>query len=108
MNRSAISGTNTTNFTATKQLFLSNPITSLWRFEVVYTFLTGRSSSALNFDINQPPRNGACSIDPRNGTTSTLFNISCVGWDDVDGIKDYSLYSKSVSVFLDIQYLLIF
>ena len=98
MNRSTIPGANTTNFTATKELFLSNPNTSLWRFEVVYTFPTGRSSSALNFDINQPPHNGTCSIDPRNGTTSTLFNISCIGWNDTDGIKDYSLYSKSVFI----------
>ncbi|CAF4019148.1 unnamed protein product, partial [Adineta steineri] len=31
-------GTNTSNFTATDQLFLNNLQISLWRFEVVYTF----------------------------------------------------------------------
>ena len=89
-------GGDTTNFTSSNQLFLSHQSTTLWRFEVVYTFPTGRSSSALNFDINQPPFNGTCSIDPRNGTTSTLFNISCINWFDDDGIKDYSFYSKSI------------
>ncbi|CAF4450350.1 unnamed protein product, partial [Adineta steineri] len=33
-------GTNTSNFTATDLLFLNNLQISLWRFEVVYTFLS--------------------------------------------------------------------
>ena len=61
---------------------------NLWKFEVVYTFLSETSSSALNFIINQPPYNGSCSINPLNGTTSTLFTISCPNWFDADGIKD--------------------
>ncbi|CAF3807836.1 unnamed protein product [Rotaria sp. Silwood1] len=85
-------GSNTSNFTATNKLFLDNPQISLWRFEVVYTFSFETSSSALNFVINQSPYNGSCSIDPRNGTTSTLFTVSCPNWFDEDGIKDYSVY----------------
>jgi len=85
-------GTETTNFTATSQLFLDNPQINLWRFEVVYTFPNETSTSALNFIINQPPINGSCSIDPQNGTTTTLFTVSCPNWYDADGIKDYSLY----------------
>jgi hypothetical protein len=73
-------------------LFLNNPHVSYWRFEVVYTFLSEISSSALNFVVNQPPQNGSCSISPLNGTTSTLFSISCPDWFDQDGIEDYSLY----------------
>jgi hypothetical protein len=88
-----ILGANTSNFTATNQLFLSNPQINLWRFEVVYTFPSATSSSSLNFIINQPPYNGSCSIDPLNGTTSTLFTISCPNWFDEDDIQDYSLYS---------------
>ncbi|CAF4140166.1 unnamed protein product, partial [Adineta steineri] len=41
-------GTNTSNFTATNQLFLSNPQINLWQFEVVYSFLQETSSSSLN------------------------------------------------------------
>jgi len=88
-----ILGTNTSNFTATNELFLDNPQITLWKFEVVYTFTSETSSSALNFIINQPPYNGSCSINPLNGTTSTLFKVSCPDWFDQDGIKDYSLYS---------------
>jgi len=85
-------GINTSNFTATNQLFTSNPNFTYWRFEVVYSFISETSSSALNFVINQPPQNGSCSIDPLNGTTTTLFTITCSNWFDQDGIKDYSLY----------------
>ncbi|CAF3751894.1 unnamed protein product, partial [Rotaria sp. Silwood1] len=85
-------GRNTTNFTATNKLFLENPQINLWRFEVVYALTSETSTSALNFAINQPPYNGSCSINPLNGTTSTLFTVSCPDWFDEDGIKDYSLY----------------
>ncbi len=87
-----ILGTNTSNFTSTNQLFLSNSQINLWQFEVVYISSTETSSSALNFIINQPPFNGSCLIDPLNGTTSSLFTISCSDWFDEHGIKDYSLY----------------
>jgi hypothetical protein len=90
------SGGTTTNFTSTNQLFLSNSQMNLWRFEVVYKFLLATSSSALNFIINPPPFNGSCSINPQNGTTSSLFTISCPNWFDQDGIKDYSLYSMLI------------
>ncbi|CAF1253004.1 unnamed protein product [Adineta steineri] len=91
-------GKNTSNFTATNQLFLNNPQINLWRFEVVYTFLNETSTSALNFIINQPPDNGSCSVNPMNGTTTTLFTILCPGWFDEDGIKDYSLYAWTTDV----------
>jgi hypothetical protein len=82
---------NSSHFTVDQQLFLSNPSIDLWRFEVVYSFPSTKSSSALNFVINQPPSNGSCSIQPENGTTLTLFTVSCPDWFDQDGIKDYSL-----------------
>ncbi len=82
-------GSNTSNFTALNQLFLSNNDTNLWRFEVVYTFPLETSSSALNFIFNQPPYNGSCEISPRNGTTTnTVFPITCPNWFDDDQIKE--------------------
>ena len=88
-------GRNTTNFTATNQLFLENSHVRYWRFEVVYSFVAESSSSALNFVVNQPPSNGSCSISPLQGTTSTLFTVSCPGWLDEDGVKDYALTSHT-------------
>ena len=84
-------GTQTTNFTASNELFLNNLQINLWRLEVVYTFPSESSTSALNFIINRPPYNGSCTISPPNGTTITLFTVSCPDWFDDDGIKDYSL-----------------
>lgn len=92
-------GGNTTNYTAINQLFLENPSQNLWRFEVVYQFATENSSSSLNFIINTPPSNGSCEINPSNGTTNTLFNISCSNWFDDDTIKDYLLYCSFSSSF---------
>lgn len=88
-------GRQTKNFTATNQLFLSNSSIKLWRFEVIYRFVNEIGSSSLNFEINQPPMNGSCSIDLSNGTTTTVFTISCLHWFDEDQIKDYSLYSTN-------------
>ncbi|CAF1689523.1 unnamed protein product, partial [Adineta ricciae] len=50
-------------------------------------------SNTKNFIINQPPANGSCSIDPLNGTITTLFTVTCLNWFDTNGIKDYSLYT---------------
>jgi hypothetical protein len=88
---------NTSNFTATNNLFLDNPLVVYWRFGVVYTFVSGTSSSAISFVMNQPPQNGSCSISPLNGTTSTLFTIVCSNWSDKNGIKDYSFYGEYFS-----------
>ena len=74
-------------------MFLENPLVRYWRFEVVFSFVSETSSSALNFVVNQSPSNGSCSISPLQGTTSTLFTVACPGWFDEDGIKDYTLSS---------------
>ena len=87
-------GINTNNLTVTNQLFLTNSAIQFWRFEVIYSFVNEINvSSSLSFLLNQPPQNGSCSVSPQNGTTSTLFTISCSNWFDEDGIKDYSLYT---------------
>ena len=88
-------GSKTSNFTSTNELFLNYPQINLWRFEVIYSFSGSITSSALNFLLNQSPQNGSCSISPLNGTTSSLFTISCLNWYDEHGIKDYSLYQRS-------------
>ncbi|CAF4399650.1 unnamed protein product, partial [Adineta steineri] len=86
------------NFTATDILYLNNLQISLRRFEVVYTFQSAISTSALNFIINQPPANASCSINPLGGTITTLFTIECPNWYDVDGIQDYSLYAWTTDI----------
>ena len=88
-------GLQSSNFTSTQDLFLQYPQVSFWRFEAIYSFVTEQTTSALNFQINQPPRNGSCSISPLNGTTTTPFTVSCPSWFDEDGIQDYSIYDTT-------------
>ena len=65
-----------------------------WRFEVVYSFKSIYSMGLSYFIRNSPPENGTCTINPLNGTTTTIFTIICSNWFDLNGIKDYSFYSK--------------
>ena len=85
---------NTRNLTVANHLFSQYKNGSYWRFEVVYTFNNKPSLGALDFVMNQPPRSGSCSINPPNGTTITLFQITCSNWFDENGIKDYSFYGE--------------
>lgn len=92
-------GYNITNFTSLNNLFLSNSSIVYWRFQVTYSIGTETSSGALNFLINQPPQNGTCLITPSNGTTSTVFTISCSNWVDDEEIRDYTFYSTFTAAF---------
>ncbi|CAF1262786.1 unnamed protein product, partial [Adineta ricciae] len=96
-NNSQLFGTNTRNLTVPNHLFSQYTNGSYWRFEVVYTFNNKPSLGALDFVMNQPPRSGSCSINPPNGTTITLFQITCSNWFDENGIKDYSFYGEYLS-----------
>jgi hypothetical protein len=87
---------------------VTNPSINYWKFEVIYRFEMGISSSSINFKKNSPPSNGNCSINPLNGTTTTLFNISCSNWFDENGIKDYSFYGFIFYLFIRMIVFLIF
>ncbi|XP_066287702.1 uncharacterized protein [Branchiostoma lanceolatum] len=44
-------------------------------------------------NVNEPPTSGACSVSPASGTTtSTLFSVSCRGFQDSDRPLTYALY----------------
>jgi len=87
-------GRNTTNFTCL--IHFRNE--THWKFEVIYQFEGINSSSALNFEINPPPSNGSCEINPRNGTTNTLFNVTCSHWKIKENIKEYSLFTRNKQI----------
>ena len=91
-------GRNTTNFTSTNDLFVRFRNETHWKFEVIYQFEGINSSSALNFEINPPPSNGSCEINPRNGTTNTLFNVTCSHWKIKENIKEYSLFTRNKQI----------
>ena len=86
------------NLTAVSDLFLNNLWIQYWKFEASYTVTTNygiaTGTGAIRFSINSPPNNGTCSIDQTNGTTMTLFQLTCSNWIDSDGVEDYLFYSK--------------
>ena len=63
-----------------------------WQFTVFYSFPEQIINKTITIQINKPPKNGSCSIDPLNGTVDTLFTINCSNWTDPDEIKDYTYY----------------
>ncbi len=94
------SGRDTQNLTAISQLFSSNPTIQYWKFEASYTVTTTNGVAtgvgAVQFTVNSPPANGTCTTDQTNGTTTTLFQLTCSNWIDSDGIQDYSFYGMSI------------
>lgn len=85
------------NFTIRKELFQDFSTFKYWKIELIgfssVTNFTG--SSSLLFFVNQPPKPGACNINPSNGTTSTLFNIFCFDWtDENSSFINYTFYGK--------------
>ena len=53
-----------------------------------------KGSSSLIFKLNDLPKGGSCSINPKNGTAfKTFFTLFCTNWYDTDGvIKIYEYY----------------
>lgn len=87
-------GRTTSNLTVTNQLLQTYSNVTKWHFHAFYLFNTEQAKGTITLNVNQPPRNGSCSMDPKNGTISTLFSVSCRNWYDDDDIKDYSIYGR--------------
>ena len=74
-----------------KQLFLDFPIQKIWKIDLILNVfnsllnLTQIATSSLIFYVNQPPSSGTCDINPKSGTTSTFFTLSCSNWIQSDG-----------------------
>ena len=81
-------------------LFKENKKQSIWKIELevlVESSLKSTlfGSSAIIVYVNQPPDHGSCTCYPRNGTSNTLYTLSCDGWLDSDGsVAKYSFYGR--------------
>jgi hypothetical protein len=92
------------NLAIRKELFQDFSTFKYWKIELVsFSFdknLT--TSSSLLFYVNQPPVPGMCNINPKNGTTSTLFTIYCTDWKDDDGgLVNYAFYGNFLKSFFN-------
>ena len=89
---------NSQNLTMTKDFFSSHPNIIYWRLQVTYLFPMEMQNTTFDFQLNQSPENGFCSIDPPIGTMLTLFTINCSNWTDQDQIKDFTFYGTNSSI----------
>jgi hypothetical protein len=83
-----------TDLTIKEELFQDFPTQSIVKveFNVYVPSKNTSGSTSIIFLVNFPPRNGLCDINPKNGTTDTLFSISCWNWNDTDGNLDSFAY----------------
>ena len=96
------------DLTVKEDLFQDYSFQAIWKIELE-VFLPKRNingSTSIVFLVNYPPRFGFCNIDPRNGTTNTIFSISCLNWIDSDGgLDSYSYYGiKLLKYFTNLKY----
>ena len=93
-----LTGKAKSGLTIKKNLFQEYFEQKIWKIEL-FLNVTNRQSvfafTSLIIYVNQPPKSGYCDIDPKNGTTSTLFNLICSGWIDTDGsLANYAFYGN--------------
>ena len=83
-----------TDLTIKEELFEDFPFQTIWKVELNVNVPRKNTSgsTSIKFLVNFPPRNGSCDINPKNGTTNTLFSISCRNWIDTDGYSDSFAY----------------
>ena len=97
-----LSGKNLSDFTIRKELFSDFYTQKIWKIDLLLNDinpllnLTQIATSSLIVYVNQPPELGTCDINPKSGTTSTLFSISCSDWFQSDGsqVMNYVFYGN--------------
>jgi hypothetical protein len=88
-------GEHNSDLSVSSSLFCDYPSQFEWKFEL--NLFMGSSNftttTSLLVYVNHPPKSGSCNIEPKNGTTSTLFNIYCDSWiDEVGHVAAFSFY----------------
>lgn len=92
-----------TELTVKKDLFQDYSFQNVWKVELntFFPIQNVSASASVVFLVNFPPKNGSCSMNYNNGSTDTLFSISCLNWIDSDGNVDslayYGLFRKSIN-----------
>ena len=90
--------------TIRQSLFEDFPSQIIWKVELVVNCVSPNNenvngSTSLIFYVNYPPKSGSCDIYPKNGTTSTQFQIICINWVDSNGVViKYSFYGKKIII----------
>jgi hypothetical protein len=72
------------------------PQYSRWQVRLHATLADGTEGASYTTLVsNSPPTGGTCSISPLAGdAVNTLFDITCTGWTDDDGVDEYQILGK--------------
>lgn len=89
---------NSQNLTIRKEFLKDYSSIKYWKFEVIYEVDGKESVGLIEIELNDPPRNGTCSIFPLNGTILTKFTVNCSNWFDENEIKDYSIWISNSTI----------
>ena len=96
-----LTGKSLSDLTIKKELFSDFSTQAFWKIDlVIYDtnphLVQTQASSSIIFCVNHTPLSGSCDINPKNGTTSTLFYIYCTNWIDSNGVlaTNYVFYGK--------------
>ena len=96
-----LTGKSLSDLTINKELFSDFSTQAIWKINFIINdinphLVQTQASSSIIFYVNHPPLSGSCDINPKNGTTSTLFNIYCTNWVDSNGVlaTNYVFYGK--------------
>ena len=86
------------DLTIKEDFFQNYSSQSIWKVEL-NIFVPSKNlsgSASILFLVNFPPKDGSCDINTKNGTTETIFSISCKNWFDTDGSLDsFAYYGKA-------------
>ena len=96
-----VTGKVLSDLTIKKELFSDFPTQIIWKINFIINdinllLIQTQASSSIIFYVNHPPLSGSCDINPKNGTTSTLFYIYCSKWVDSNGVSasNYVFYGE--------------
>ena len=95
-----LTGKTQSDLTIKKHLFSDYKNQSVWKIDLILINKnplqdqTQLATSSLIVYVNQPPSSGTCDIDPKSGTTSTFFSITCSNWIQLVGgpVLNYVFY----------------
>ncbi|XP_033630305.1 uncharacterized protein LOC117292387 [Asterias rubens] len=75
-----------------KDVFKIREDIRIYIFTLLLTSYGQQGKAHMMIALNEPPRDGTCTISPTDTTDVELVSIDCVGWEDSQGISSYEFY----------------
>lgn len=95
-----MTGVNSAAVAVRTTVYADHPEATNFKFRVLVTSGAGTDmettgQAEMVVLINQPPKDGNCSISPAHVSRSEIpFEVTCTGWQDDGVIQNYEIYGK--------------